>query len=155
MNRASRVFQRVLGLLSALLLLALGLLVFYQAAARYVTILPSMLWTEEIARGLLIWLVMLGAGWGAWENTHFRLGIFEARLGRAYPVIGCLATLLGGAYLVWSAIPFLARGMKRVSQVSGLPASWVYSAALIGGVLILVGGLAQAWRLRRIPARED
>lgn len=155
MTGLSRLFRMVMGMLCALLLLTLGVLVFYQAAARYVTVLPSVLWTEEVARGLLIWLVILGAGWGAFENTHFRLGLLARRLGPAYGVIGSLATILGGAYLIHSAIPFAARGLTRVSQVSGLPAAWVYSAPFVGGVLILLGGLVQAWRLLRARATSE
>lgn len=154
MSNIDRHLKRSIGAVCALLLLMLGLLVFYQASARYVPILPSALWTEEVARGLLIWLVMIGAGWAAFENTHFRLGILETALGRLYDVIGCAATIVGGGYLFYSGLPFSARGLARVSQVSGLPAAWVYSAIIVGGLLILLGGVAQGWRLINPIHRE-
>nr|WP_246594665.1 TRAP transporter small permease [Mameliella sediminis] len=119
------------------------MLVFYQAASRYLPALPSLLWTEEISRGLLVWLVMLGAGWATFEGTHFRLAVLEKPLGRLFDWIGATGMLIGGAYLLYSAIPFASRGMNRVSQVSGLPAAWVYSALLVGAVLILLGALAR------------
>ena len=155
MQRVARLCQMAIGAASAILLLSLGILVFYQAAARYVTLLPSALWTEEIARGLLIWLVMIGAGWAAFENTHFRLGALESALGKSFHWFGCFATTLCGAYLIYSALPFSARGMARISQVSGLPAAWVYSAILVGGLLIFLGGVSQALRLSAPDAGES
>jgi TRAP-type C4-dicarboxylate transport system permease small subunit len=34
------------------------------------------LWTEEVSRGLLIWLVMLGAGYGFLRQEHFLMSAF-------------------------------------------------------------------------------
>lgn len=136
-----------IGLCCAVILLALGGMVFYQAISRYVDLLPPILWTEEVSRGLLIWLVMIGAGWAAFENTHFRLSIFENLLGRTFHMIGCLATVASGSYITYSGLLFAERGMSRISQVSGLPAVWVYSAILIAGVFVLCGGIYQTWRL--------
>lgn len=154
MREFARQCQRAIGATCAILLLTLGILVFYQTSSRYITFLPSALWTEEIARGLLIWLVMVGAGWAAFENTHFRLGVLEKAIGKSFDWFGCFATTLGGAYLIYSAIPFSARGMARVSQVSGLPAAWVYSAVLVGGSLIFLGGISQALRLTAPATKE-
>ncbi|WP_416911525.1 TRAP transporter small permease [Paracoccus sp. (in: a-proteobacteria)] len=142
-----RTIRTSIGALCALLLLVLAVLVLYQSSSRYLTFLPSLLWTEEIARGLLVWVVMLGAGWAAFEGTHFRLAVLENRLGRLYDCIGLLGTLIAGGYLVWSAIPFSQRGMTRVSQVSGLPAVWVYLALFVGGVLILLGAAFRIYLL--------
>lgn len=154
----SELFRKVMGTLCALLILVLGVLVFYQAASRYVPALPSLLWTEEISRGLLVWLVMLGAGWATFEGTHFRLAVLEKRLGRWFDWIGAAGMLIGGGYLLYSAIPFASRGLNRVSQVSGLPAAWVYSALLVGAVLIVLGALARMADLfanPETPSRKD
>lgn len=147
MRYLSELFRKLMGMLCAILLLVLGVLVFYQAASRYLPVLPSLLSTEEVARGLLVWLVMLGAGWATFEDTHFRLAILEQPLGRLFDWLGAVGALIGGAYLLYSAIPFASRGMNRVSQVSGLPAAWVYSALLVGAVLILLGALARMMNL--------
>lgn len=158
MRFLSELFRKVMGTLCALLILVLGVLVFYQAASRYLPALPSLLWTEEISRGLLVWLVMLGAGWATFEGTHFRLAILEKRLGRLFDWIGATGMLIGGGYLLYSAIPFASRGMNRVSQVSGLPATWAYSALLVGAVLILVGATVRLMDLiidPKTPDQED
>ncbi|TRW99251.1 TRAP transporter small permease [Paracoccus sp. M683] len=141
MQRFADVVQNILTWVCATLLAVLGALVFYQVLSRYLSWIPSFLWTEEISRGLLIWAVMLGAGLAVFEETHFRLSVMEDVAPRAFRLIGRLGSLAGGIYLVSSSLTFVQRGAGRVSQVSGLPAYWIYSALLVGGVLIVIGAL--------------
>lgn len=142
---------KALATLGAVLLTVLGALVLYQVVARYTPGVPAMLWTEEVARGLLIWLVMLGAGLGVLEESHFRLTAFIGRAPRVLNWVARLAALGAGGYLIYSAIAFVSRGSGRVSLVSGLPAVWVYSAMLVGGVLIAAAATLRL--LRPAPAQ--
>jgi TRAP-type C4-dicarboxylate transport system permease small subunit len=45
--------------------------VFLQIVSRYTDLIPSYIWTEEMARFLFIWTVMIGAMIGVRESTHF------------------------------------------------------------------------------------
>ncbi|MDH5211534.1 MAG: TRAP transporter small permease subunit, partial [Betaproteobacteria bacterium] len=61
-------------LLSWLLVASVAILVFpvsMQIFSRYTALIPSYIWTEEMARFFFIWSIMLGAMVGIREGTHF------------------------------------------------------------------------------------
>lgn len=140
--------RRMLEWVLAGLLSMLSLLVFYQVLARYIPAIPSLLWTEEIARGLLLWLVLLGAGVGVVERSHFQLSILLRKTGPWLHRLVCFLVLVSGAYLTVSAFALSQKGTGRVSLVTGLPAIWVYLALLCGGVMIVCGSV---WVLAKNP----
>ena len=43
-----------------------------QMFSRFTALIPAWIWTEEMARFLFIWMVMLGAMIGVREGTAFR-----------------------------------------------------------------------------------
>ena len=70
--------ERVLEDVCQLLRISVGLLiaalivpVFMQVIARYTGLIPTYLWTEELAKFIFIWVVMLGSMIAVWEGTHF------------------------------------------------------------------------------------
>lgn len=70
--------ERVLESFCQLLRIAVGVLiavlivpVAMQVLARYTGIIPVYLWTEELAKFIFIWIVMLGSMIAVWESTHF------------------------------------------------------------------------------------
>ena len=61
----------VLRVFVGLLIAALIVPVFMQVLARYTGLIPTYLWTEELAKFIFIWIVMLGSMIAVWEGTHF------------------------------------------------------------------------------------
>ena len=62
-------------LLSWLLVLSVAILVIpvsLQIFSRYTALIPSYIWTEEMARFLFIWTIMIGAMIGVREVHAFR-----------------------------------------------------------------------------------
>ncbi|MDC0434384.1 TRAP transporter small permease [bacterium] len=64
-------FCQLLRFLVGLLIAALIVPVFMQVLSRYTGIIPTFLWTEELAKFIFIWVVMLGSMVAVWEGTHF------------------------------------------------------------------------------------
>ncbi|HEU4645596.1 MAG TPA: TRAP transporter small permease subunit, partial [Burkholderiales bacterium] len=61
-------------LLSWLLVASVAILIVpvsLQIFSRYTALIPSYIWTEEMARFFFIWSIMLGAMVGIREGTHF------------------------------------------------------------------------------------
>ena len=61
-------------LLSWLLVASVAILIIpvsLQIFSRYTALIPSYIWTEEMARFCFIWSIMLGAMLGIREGTHF------------------------------------------------------------------------------------
>ena len=73
-------------LLSVLLALSVGILVLpvtLQVFSRYTTLIPSWIWTEEMARFLLVWMIMIGSMVGIREGMHFTVDLWPSLTGRA------------------------------------------------------------------------
>jgi TRAP-type C4-dicarboxylate transport system permease small subunit len=60
--------------LSALLVVSVAVLIIpvtLQIFSRYTALIPSYIWTEEMARFLFVWMIMIGAMVGVREGAHF------------------------------------------------------------------------------------
>ena len=47
-----------------------------QMISRYTALIPSYIWTEEMARFLFIWMIMIGAMIGVREASHFEVDVW-------------------------------------------------------------------------------
>ena len=66
-------------LLEFLLALCVGILVIpvtLQIISRYTPFIPSYIWTEEMARFMFVWTIMIGAMVGVREAQHFEVDVW-------------------------------------------------------------------------------
>src|SRR5205085_4411135 len=66
-------------LLEILLAACVGIIIFpvtLQVISRYTPLIPSYIWTEEMARFLFVWTIMIGAMVGVREAQHFEVDIW-------------------------------------------------------------------------------
>ena len=78
-NAWRRLTQAYATFLSWLLAITVGLLVIpvsLQIFSRYTELIPSYIWTEEMARFLFVWMIMIGAMLGIHEGRHFEVDIW-------------------------------------------------------------------------------
>lgn len=68
-------FCKSLRILLGVLMGALAIPVAMQVLSRYTGIIPSYLWTEELATFLFVWIVMIGSVVAVWDGTHFDVRI--------------------------------------------------------------------------------
>ena len=68
-------FARVLDWLLILTVAVLIVPVTMQILSRYTNLIPPYIWTEELARFVFIWMIMLGAMLGVRESSHFDVDI--------------------------------------------------------------------------------
>jgi len=66
-----RCLQELLTFLIAILILPVTM----QIVARFTDIIPNYIWTEEMARMCLIWIIMLGASVAVRDGTHFDVDV--------------------------------------------------------------------------------
>lgn len=84
-KRALEAFCQVLRVAVGILIAALIVPVAMQVIARYTGLIPVYLWTEELAKFIFIWIVMLGSMIAVWEGTHFDVHVVpdaKTRLGK-------------------------------------------------------------------------
>jgi TRAP-type C4-dicarboxylate transport system permease small subunit len=136
--------RRYAQLLSALLALSVGVLVVpvsLQIFSRYTELIPSYIWTEEMARFLFIWTIMLGAMIGVRESTHFEVDVLP-RLSRraeaAARLTGRLGVLVTAFVFVWAGIEFTRFAWNRTSELAELPLWYIHVAWPATGVTWIV-----------------
>jgi TRAP-type transport system small permease protein len=131
-------------LLSGLLALSVGILVIpvsLQIFSRYTELIPSYIWTEEMARFLFIWTIMIGAMIGVRESTHFEVDVLP-RMGRRAEALARLAGRVGvlaaALVFVWAGIEFTRFAWWRTSELAELPLWYIHVAWPVTGVTWIV-----------------
>jgi TRAP-type C4-dicarboxylate transport system permease small subunit len=131
-------------LLSWLLAILLGILVIpvaLQIFSRFTAIIPHYIWTEEMARFLFVWTIMIGAMIGVRESTHFEVDLWprvSARTEAAIKLIARLGVLVVALVFVSAGIKFTGFGWYRISELAELPLWLIHIAWPIAGVTWLI-----------------
>ena len=107
-------------LLRWLLAVAVGILIFpvsMQIFSRYTELIPSYIWTEEMARFLFVWMIMIGAMLGIYENRHFEVDIWPRLAPRpqaALRLVTNVAVLAMGLVFAWAGWYFTRFAWNRM-----------------------------------------
>lgn len=135
-----RLTQLYADALSALLAVTVGLLIIpvsLQIFSRYTDLIPSYIWTEEMARFMFIWTIMIGAMIGVRESTHFEVDVLPqmSRRGEAVArLLGRLGVLAMACVFVWAGIEFTRFAWKRTSELADLPLWLIHIAWPVTGL---------------------
>src|SRR5207302_151901 len=110
---------------------------FAQVAARYVLGDP-LIWSEEAARYLFVWVSMIGAALAIREGGHFGLDIRRAPAWK--PVLGPLVTLVTTVFLLIllkTGIDETNLAAMQFAMTFPMRMQWAYLALPIGAGLML------------------
>ena len=138
-------------LLSWLLVISVAVLVIpvsLQIFSRFTALIPHYIWTEEMARFLFIWTIMIGAMIGVRESTHFEVDVWPKvprRVEAAVKLIARCAILVVALVFVWSGIEFTRFAWYRISELAELPLWLIHIAWPVAGVTWLVFLGEQMW----------
>jgi len=146
-----------------LLTLLIGVLIVpvtMQILARFTTLVPNYIWTEEMSRFCLIWIIMIGASVAVRDGTHFDVDVLPHPKTRA----GLAASrLVVHAAILLVALIFLAFGWRftqfgydQSSELTGLNMSVIHIAFPIAGFtwfLFVLEKFYDDYRLIRDGAR--
>lgn len=123
------------------LLLAMAGIVFANVLLRYTTG-DSIVWAEEVARHLMIWVTFLGAGlvlrFGghvAIDNLHRAVSTRWARILRAVVFLG-IATFC--VFMTYFSVLYAWATRFQTTAATDIPISYIYLAMPVGFVLMLV-----------------
>ncbi len=131
-------------LLEIILVFSVGILVIpvsLQIFSRYTALIPSYIWTEEMARFLFIWTIMVGAMIGVRELTHFEVDVWPRLSPRAEAVVRLVSrvgVLIAALVFVWAGIEFTRFAWNRISELAELPLWLIHIAWPVTGVTWLV-----------------
>ena len=157
-RKVTAVYSRVLSFLLAVSVAILIIPVSLQIFSRYTALIPSYIWTEEMARFLFIWMIMIGAMIGVRESTHFEIDLWPAmgrRAEAAVKLFGQVAVLVFALVFVWSGYEFTAFAWYRISELAELPLWLIHMAWPLTGITwIIFLGEHMAGNLRTIFGRS-
>ena len=148
MNNSLLIFRRITAvysrLLNWLLVGSVAILIIpvsLQIFSRYTALIPSYIWTEEMARFLFVWMVMIGAMVGVRESSHFEVDVWPRLPPRANALLRIVSGLgvLGFALVfIWGGYLFTAFAWNRVSELAELPLWMIHIAWPIAGITWLL-----------------
>ncbi|KPF69706.1 C4-dicarboxylate ABC transporter substrate-binding protein [Bosea sp. AAP35] len=127
-------------LLSFVVVFSVGILVvpvMLQIVSRYSNLIPSYIWTEELARFLFIWTVMIGTIIGVRDAAHFDVDLLPrlgARGDAFMRIVAKLGVLTIAIVFVYGGIEFTQFAWNRTSELAELPLWLIHIAWPIAGV---------------------
>ena len=133
-------------LLNVLLALSVGILIVpvtVQMISRFTQWIPAWIWTEEMARFLFIWMIMLGAMIGVRDGTHFDVDVWpelKARPNALLRIVSMIFILIFALVFVWYGIKFVQFGWNQTSELADLPMAWIFAAWPLTGITWLLFG---------------
>lgn len=138
-NRAIyRALQVAITLLMGLLIVPVSLQIF----SRYIGFIPRYIWTEEVARFCLVWIIMLGAMVAVRDGTHFDVDVLpkpKTARGRtmARLVVHAAMALVALTFL-WFGYRFAEFGYDQTSELTGLNMATIHVAWPFAGLVMLL-----------------
>ena len=136
LRRISAAYSR---LLSGLLVAAVAILIIpvsLQIFSRYTALIPSYIWTEEMARFFFIWMIMIGSMVGIRDSAHFDVDLWPELKPRANALLRLIAhlfVLVMALVFLWYGIKFVQFGWSQNSELAELPMPCIFAAWPLAG----------------------
>ena len=138
------VLEKILRWIIGIAMVVMVAVIFYQVVLRYI-FQNSNIWSEELARYLMCFVVLFGAAIAIRKGSHLQVDFLINMLPeRARCIAMVICTLAGDGFLVF----FLIHGISlcqgttnSISSGTGIPMSYVYACLPIGAALMLLASL--------------
>lgn len=131
-------------------LLVMSLVLIAQVVMRYVFRSPFV-WSEELARYLLIWLSMMGASFAVRESRHISVEflpvVFGPKSFALFATIAHIGNLIFCVLMIWYAVPVISR-LAAIGQLSpslGIPMWMIYAAVPVGLACMALRTIQALW----------
>lgn len=147
-RRITAFYARFLDVLLVATVVSIIVPVTMQIFARFLDFIPRYIWTEELSRFLLVWMIMIGSMIGVREATHFNVDLFYNLRGRAKAAMDILSALfvLGFAYVfIVYGWEFTDTAWYRISELAELPLWTIHIAWPIAGVTWVIFAGERIW----------
>lgn len=141
---------QLLRVLVGLLIAALIVPVFMQVLARYTGIIPTYLWTEELAKFIFIWIVMLGSMIAVWEGTHFDVRVIPDAISPLGKLLqdGFVLLMISLFAVLFAryGIGYAKFGSIQSSVMMQINMLWIYITVPLAGFIWASFALYRLWQ---------
>lgn len=138
-GRLLETFCQGLRILLGCLMASLAIPVSMQVISRYTGIIPTYLWTEELATFIFVWVVMIGSMVAVWEGTHFDVVVTpDAKSPLGMLLQKCVVYVFVGIFAVlfaWYGIEYAKIGAIQSSVMMRANLLWTYITVPIAGAV--------------------
>ena len=107
-----------------------------QIFSRTIPLIPAYIWTEEMARFMFVWSIMIGAMIGVREGTHFEVDVWpdmNRRKNAALKFVSGLFIMAFALVFVWWGWEFTWEARNRISELAELPLWMIHLAWPLAG----------------------
>ena len=128
-----RVLDWLLVATVAILIIPVSLQIF----SRFTALIPSYIWTEEMARFFFIWMIMIAAMVGIRDGAHFDVDLWPElapRPNALLRVVSNVFVLVLALVFIWYGIKFVQFGWDQDSELAELPMVYIFAAWPLAGV---------------------
>jgi len=135
-RKVSALYHRFLCIILAISILILIVPVTLQVFARFLPFLPHWIWTEEMARLLFVWTIMIGAIVGVRESKHFEVDMWpllSAKPNAALRLVARAGIGIIAFVFLWMGVEFTEFAWYRISELAELPLWIIHVAWPIAG----------------------
>ncbi len=131
-------------LLDVLLVTTVAILIIpvsLQIFSRFTALIPSYIWTEEMARFFFIWMIMIGSMVGIRDGAHFDVDLWPELKPRANALLRTVThvfVLIFALVFIWYGIKFVQFGWSQNSELAELPMPLIFAAWPLAGLTWVV-----------------
>jgi TRAP-type C4-dicarboxylate transport system permease small subunit len=136
-KRFTKAYSRFLSWLLVASVAIILVPVSLQIFSRYTDLIPNYYWTEEMARFLFVWMVMIGAMVGVRDASHFEVDVWprmSPRLQALLRIVSSLGVLGFALVFMWGGYFFTTFAWNRLSELAELPLWMIHIAWPITGL---------------------
>lgn len=140
-NKAIRAIRRANDFLAVITFALIACIVLLQVVFRYAFHTP-LRWSEEMARYLQIWMIMLGGAIAMRSKSHLAIDIltasFPPKVKRAVGVVVYVIVIVFFLIVTVFGAQLVVKTASQLSPAMSINMSMVYAALPVGGCLILM-----------------
>lgn len=153
-----KIIRKINDLAVMIVLALLSLFVVLQVVCRYALGAP-LTWSEELARYLQIWMVMLGSAVMMRKGGHLAIDLvtssLPAKAKRVTDFVAFAAIIIFFAIVCYQGIFLTINAARQTSPAMNMPMSYVYAALPVGSALILMETIIRFIRFVRTGSPNE
>ncbi|MGO4407405.1 TRAP transporter small permease [Bosea sp. RAF48] len=145
MTRWSRLFDRLMEVIAAILIVALLVVVTLGIVTRALG--EPLIWTDEVSRFLMLWVAVTGWILASRRRAHIRIRFFHdmlpARSWRSAEAIMQLAMIVFGGLTVWYGVHLVEANHDLEATTVPLSMGLLYAPMVLAGIVTALQGLSE------------
>ena len=140
-HKISITLNKGIKILCLILLVSMVVIVLAQVYYRYILV-AGIPWAEEIAKKLMVWMALLGAGMIYYNHLHINITFLIDRIQstKVLKVLKFFSLAVSFVFfllLIIAGIDYAILGLQFASPVTGIKNFWGNLAIPVGGIILL------------------